>query len=313
MTSDQYMVRIPPGFRFVPTDYELIKYYLLNKLKGQPLPCDKHIHEREIYGEKNKEPWNIFGETSSKTFYVFIELRKKGEERAIDRIAGSGTWKGQRTDLLDHWVLCRISNKNGKDGPLELDEDDSEDDMLGTVPPSASIDSQHNGEFQLPTEGSSFGALHDTQGDSLFDARTESDGLNNGLFLNQLLIEGSSFEAIHDGQEDSVFDAVMASDGINNGFISNQLGYLDLSVLNPLKRSLSSLYCIEDETTWPCTSKRFRGNNNDGGNLENATLPSQLPPSPPLQQEQQQQAMLWSMGDGILGPPYQLPGSNCCN
>ncbi|KAK8663547.1 hypothetical protein V6N13_083363 [Hibiscus sabdariffa] len=225
MTSDQYMVRIPPGFRFVPTDYELIKYYLSNKLKGQPLPCDKHIHEREIYGEKNKEPWNIFGETSSKTFYVFIELRKKGEERTIDRIAGSGTWKGQRTYLvmdseknhLDHWVLCRIYNKNGKDGPLELDEDDSEDDMLGTVPPSASIDSQHNGEFQLPTEGSSFGALHDTQGDSLFDARMESDGLNNGLFLNQLLTEGSSFEAIHDGQEDSVFDAVMGSDGINNG------------------------------------------------------------------------------------------------
>ncbi|KAK9030017.1 hypothetical protein V6N11_031455 [Hibiscus sabdariffa] len=249
----------------------------------------QYIHECEIYGEKNKEPWNLFGETSSKTFYVFIELRKKGEERRIDRIAGSGTWKGQRTDLvmdseknhLDHWVLCRIYNKNGKHGPLELDEDDSEDDMLGTVPPSASIDSQHNGEFQLPTDGSSFGALHDTQGDSLFDARTESDGLNNGLLLNQLLTEGSSFEAFHDGQEDSVFDAVMGSDGINNGFISNH--------------------------------KRFRGNSNDGGNLENATLPSQLPPSPPLQQEQQQQAMLGSMGDGILGPPYQLPGSNCCN
>ncbi|KAK9030040.1 hypothetical protein V6N11_031478 [Hibiscus sabdariffa] len=87
---------------------------------------------------------------------------------------------------------------------------------------------------------------------------------------------------------------------------STMLGYLDLSVLNPLKRSLSSLYCIEDETKWPCTSKRFRGNSNDGGNLENAT-------PPPLQQEQQQQAMLGSMGDGILGPPYQLPGSNCCN
>ncbi|KAK8556388.1 hypothetical protein V6N13_064419 [Hibiscus sabdariffa] len=340
MASDQYMAGIPPGFRFVPTDYELIQYYLSNKLKGQPLPCDKDIHEYEIYGEENKEPWNIFGETSSKTFYVFTKLRKKGKGRRIDRIAGSGTWKGQRTDpvmdseknhvgdrklfvfevkgrskndgkghwimhefslinddQLDDWVLCRIYNKNNKNRPLELDEDDSEDDMPGTVPPSASMDSHHNPEFQLSTEGSSFGALLDTQGDSLFDATMGSDGINNGLVSNQLSTERSSFEAFLDGQEDSVFDAVLGSDGINNGFISNQLGYSDFSMLNPLKRPLSSLYCIEDETTWPCTSKRFRRN------LEIATLPSQLPPTPPLQQQeqqQQQQAMLGSMGDGVF-------------
>ncbi|KAK8556510.1 hypothetical protein V6N13_064538 [Hibiscus sabdariffa] len=372
------MARIPPGFRFVPTDYELIRYYLWNKSKGQPLPCDKDIHEYEIYGEKNKEPWNIFGETWSKTFYVFTKLRKKGKGRRIDRIAGSGTWKGQRTDpvmdseknhvgdrklfvfevkgrsnndgkghwimhefslinddQLDNWVLCRIYNKNNKNRPLELDEDDSEDDMLRTVPPSASIESQDNAEFQLSssfgalldtqgdgvydarmendginnglisnqlsTQGSSFGALLDTQGDGMFDAVMGSDGINNGLISNQLSTEGSSFEALLDGQEDSVFDAVLGSDG----FISNQLGYSDLSMLKPLKRSLSSLYCIEfeDETPWPCTSKRFRGNSNDGGDLENAT-----PPSPPLQQ---QQAMLESTGDGILGSPFQLPGPNC--
>ncbi|KAL4375944.1 hypothetical protein GQ457_02G032220 [Hibiscus cannabinus] len=306
MTSDQYMVRIPPGFRFVPTDYELIKYYLSNKLKGQPLPCDKHIHEQNFLFLKLKgvpTPTTTERDIGLCTSFHLLTMIQYIPDMTLFSILYR----------LDHWVLCRIYNKNGKDGPLEHDEDDSEDDMLGTIPPSASIDSQHNGEFQLPTEKSSFGALHDTQGDSLFDSRTDSDGLNNGLFLNQLLTEGSSFEAFHDGQEDNVFDAVMGSDGINNGFISNQLGYLNIYVLNPLKRSLSSLYCIEDETTWPGTSKRFRGNNNDGGNLENATLPSQLPPCPPLQQEQHQQAMLGSMGDGILGPPYQLTGSNCCN
>ncbi|KAK8663525.1 hypothetical protein V6N13_083341 [Hibiscus sabdariffa] len=316
MASDQYITRIPPGFRFVPTDYELIQYYLSNKSKGQPLPYDKHIHEREIYGNQNKEPWNIFRETTSKPFYVFTKLRKKGKGRRIDRIAGSGTWKGRSNsnnngkghwimhefslindDQLDNWVLCRIYNKNNKSRPMELDEDDSEDDMPGTVPPSASIDSHHNPEFQLSTEGSSFGALIDTQGDSLFDATMGSDGINNGLISNQSSTEGSSFEAFLDGQEDSVFDAVLGSDGINNSFISNQLGYSDFSVLNPLKRPLSSLYYIEQETTWPSRSKRFHGN------LEMATLPSQLPPTSPLQQQeqhQQQMAMLGSMGDGIF-------------
>ncbi|KAL4386469.1 hypothetical protein GQ457_09G014300 [Hibiscus cannabinus] len=342
MASDQHIARIPPGFRFVPTDYELIQYYLSNKLKGHPLPCDKHIHEREIYGNENKEPWNIFRETACKPFYVFTKLKKKGKGRRIDRIAGSGTWKGQRTDpvmdseknhvgdrklfvfevkgrsnsnndgkghwimhefslinddQLDNWVLCRIYNKNNKNRPMELNEDDSEDDMTCTVPPVASIDSHHNPEFQLSAEGSSFGALLDTQGDSLFDATMGSDGINNGLISNQLSTEGSSFEAFLDGQEDSAFDAVLGSDGINNSFISNQLGYSDFSVLNPLKRPLSSLYYIEEETTWPSRSKRFHGN------LEMATLPSQLPPTSPLQQQeqhQQQMAMLGSMGDGIF-------------
>ncbi|KAL4379616.1 hypothetical protein GQ457_02G042060 [Hibiscus cannabinus] len=308
MASDQHIARIPPGFRFVPTDYELIQYYLSNKSKGHPLPCDKHIHEREIYGNENKEPWNIFRETACKPFYVFTKLKKKGKGRRIDRIAGSGTWKGQRTDpvmdseknhvgdrklfvfevkgrsnsnndgkghwimhefslindnQLDNWVLCRIYNKNNKNRPMELNEDDSEDDMPCTVPPVASIDSHHNPEFQLSAEGSSFGALLDTQGDSLFDATMGSDGINNGLISNQLSTEGSSFEAFLDGQEDSAFDAT--------------------SII---------LYYIEEETTWPSRSKRFHGN------LEMATLPSQLPPTSPLQQQEQHQQQMAMLGYG---------------
>ncbi|GMI92995.1 NAC domain containing protein 2, NAC-REGULATED SEED MORPHOLOGY 1 [Hibiscus trionum] len=295
MASAQYMARIPPGFRFAPTDYELIEDYLSNKARGQPLPCDEDIHDCEIYGDK--EPWKLFGETTSETCYVFTKLRKKGKGRRIDRTAGSGTWKGQRTDpVMDSeknhvgdrklfvfkveggskndekghwimhefslvnddqvgdWVLCRIYNKNNTNRALEHCNYDSEDEMLGTIPASASISSQYNTEYQLSREGSSFGTLLGTQGDTLFDA-------------------------------------TMGSDSINNGLISDQMGiYSDLSMVNPLKRTLPSLYCIEDETTWPLTSKKFRGNSNanDGGCLEIATLPSQLPPTAPLQQHQQQ-------------------------
>ncbi|KAL4376805.1 hypothetical protein GQ457_02G023350 [Hibiscus cannabinus] len=164
-----------------------------------------------------------------------------------------------------HWVLCQIYNKNNKKRPLEVDEDDSEDDMLCTVPPSVSIDGQLNVEFQLLKEGSSFGALLDTQGDSVLDARMEIDYINNCLISNQLSTEGSSFK--HYSILKTMFDAMMGSGGINNVFVSNQLGYSDL---NPLKMSLSSLYCIEfeDETTWPCNSMRFHGNSNDVGSLE---------------------------------------------
>ncbi|XP_039066893.1 NAC domain-containing protein JA2-like [Hibiscus syriacus] len=99
MDSDEYRMNIPPGFQFLPTDNELITCYLWKKAKGKPLPCN-YILDCEIYGDKDKEPWKIFGEATSETFYVFTKLKKKGKGRRIDRIAGSGTWKGQRTDPI---------------------------------------------------------------------------------------------------------------------------------------------------------------------------------------------------------------------
>ncbi|GMI80152.1 hypothetical protein HRI_001684500 [Hibiscus trionum] len=91
------MTNIPVGFRFNPTEVQLIECYLTKKVKGEPLPCDV-ICDCEIYGGEDKDPWNIFGETSSKTFCIFSKLKKKGKGRRIDRTAGCSTWKGQRTD-----------------------------------------------------------------------------------------------------------------------------------------------------------------------------------------------------------------------
>ena len=175
-------------------------------------------------------------------------------------------------------MLCRIYKKNNTHRPLDHDKDDSMDDMLGPVPPSMSIGSQHNAKFQFPKKGISFGTL-----------------LEN--------------------QEHSLFEGMMGSDGINNGSMS-QLGCSsskpDLSLVNPLKRTLPSLYWTDEDTAGPSTSKRFHGDSNDGsmektdGSGSFATLLSQLPQTPPLQQ----QTMLGSMEDEIFRPPYQIPGLN---
>ena len=127
--------------------------------------------------------------------------------------------------------------------------------------------------------------------------------------------KGISFGTLLENQEHSLFEGMMGSDGINNGSMS-QLGCSsskpDLSMVNPLKRTLSSLYWTDEDTAGPSTSKRFHGDSNDGsmektdGNGSFATLLSQLPQTPPLQQ----QTMLGSMGNGIFRPPYQLPGLN---
>ncbi|XVF30040.1 hypothetical protein REPUB_Repub16aG0023000 [Reevesia pubescens] len=93
------IMKIPHGYHFLPTDQELIVHYLLNKVKREALSSDAVI-DCEIYGNDDKEPWKIFDQTSGEKVYVFTKLKKNGKARRVERRAGLGTWKGQRTDLV---------------------------------------------------------------------------------------------------------------------------------------------------------------------------------------------------------------------
>ncbi len=60
-------MRLLPGYRFLPTELELIRCYLLNKVTGNPIPSlDNHVMnpviECDLYGDPTI--WmNIFEET----------------------------------------------------------------------------------------------------------------------------------------------------------------------------------------------------------------------------------------------------------
>ncbi|KAG8368890.1 hypothetical protein BUALT_Bualt15G0093600 [Buddleja alternifolia] len=111
-------VMVPEGFRFVPTEEELIRSYLLKKAMGLPLPSN-HILEKDLYGEK-ASPWDVLSDISEaywdihipvnvnnhddkkevkkvkKSIYVFTRLKRVNEgSRNFVRVAGCGTWKGQ--------------------------------------------------------------------------------------------------------------------------------------------------------------------------------------------------------------------------
>ncbi|XP_028116265.1 NAC domain-containing protein 68-like [Camellia sinensis] len=83
---------IPLGFKFFPSDQELI-HYLLQKSTARPLPCDNVIKDYDLYGEK--EPSTIFDGAEANIHYIFTILKKKTKKGArVDRTAGTGTWKG---------------------------------------------------------------------------------------------------------------------------------------------------------------------------------------------------------------------------
>lgn len=61
MGSRSPQSNLPPGFRFHPTDEELILHYLRKKVASMPLPAVSIIAEVDIY---KFDPWELPGKFS---------------------------------------------------------------------------------------------------------------------------------------------------------------------------------------------------------------------------------------------------------
>ncbi|KAF2283340.1 hypothetical protein GH714_002419 [Hevea brasiliensis] len=89
--------QLPPGFRFHPSDEELIVHYLKNKVASRPLPASI-IAEIDLY---KYNPWELpkkalFGEDE---WYFFTPRdRKHPNGTRPNRAAGAGYWKATGTD-----------------------------------------------------------------------------------------------------------------------------------------------------------------------------------------------------------------------
>ncbi|CBI31390.3 unnamed protein product, partial [Vitis vinifera] len=90
---------LAPGFRFHPSDEELVQYYLKRKVCGKAIAFDA-IAEVDIY---KKEPWNLGGESKLKSrdmeWYFFSALdRKYGNGGRVNRATSYGYWKATGND-----------------------------------------------------------------------------------------------------------------------------------------------------------------------------------------------------------------------
>lgn len=96
-TGSHQQPQLPPGFRFHPTDEELVVHYLKKKVASVPLPVSI-IAEIDLY---KFDPWelpakSIFGEQE---WYFFSPRDRKYPNGARpNRAATSGYWKATGTD-----------------------------------------------------------------------------------------------------------------------------------------------------------------------------------------------------------------------
>ncbi|XP_073018480.1 NAC domain-containing protein 54-like isoform X3 [Primulina eburnea] len=95
---------LPPGFRFHPTDVELVMYYLKRKVTGKKLHFEA-ISEINIH---NFAPWDLpdkaclkgHAPVGKRTDWIIHEYKILDEELAA-------------TGAQDNYVLCKVFKKNG--------------------------------------------------------------------------------------------------------------------------------------------------------------------------------------------------------
>ncbi|ONK56136.1 uncharacterized protein A4U43_C10F4490 [Asparagus officinalis] len=97
------LTRLPPGFRFRPTDEELVVQYLKRKATSSPLPAA--IIPEIVLG--NHDPWDLPGcFEGEKYFFNLQEARYRNGNRS-NRATRSGYWKATGREQA---ILCSKRN-----------------------------------------------------------------------------------------------------------------------------------------------------------------------------------------------------------
>jgi len=98
------VLRLPPGFRFHPTDEELVVQYLKRKVLSWPLPASI-IPEVDVC--KN-DPWDLPGDSEQERYFFSTREIKYPNGNRSNRATGSGYWKATG---LDKQIVSSKSNQ----------------------------------------------------------------------------------------------------------------------------------------------------------------------------------------------------------
>ncbi|XP_075660687.1 NAC domain-containing protein 1-like [Castanea sativa] len=103
MEEKEIMGGLPPGFIFRPHQRDLVEYYLLRKVTGNPLPSNNPVKDIDVYGDP--KVWTkLFHSSGIQTLYCYTKLTKKKEKgKRVVRATEFGTWRAQKdVKVYDH-------------------------------------------------------------------------------------------------------------------------------------------------------------------------------------------------------------------
>ncbi|EXB40352.1 NAC domain-containing protein 29 [Morus notabilis] len=88
------VLRLPPGFRFHPTDEELVVQYLKRKAFSHPLPASI-IPEVDVC---KSDPWDLPGDLEQERYFFSTKEAKYPNGNRSNRATGTGYWKATGID-----------------------------------------------------------------------------------------------------------------------------------------------------------------------------------------------------------------------
>ncbi|CAI9088560.1 OLC1v1022911C1 [Oldenlandia corymbosa var. corymbosa] len=299
--------QLPPGFRFHPTDEELVVHYLKKKAASAPLPVSI-IAEVDLY---KFDPWELpakatFGEQE---WYFFSPRDRKYPNGARpNRAATSGYWKATGTDkpVLTSGGTQKVGVKKalvfyGGKPPKGIKtnwimhEYRLADNKTNNKPPGCDIGNK-KGSLRLddwvlcriykknnPPRPLDHDRDHDLNIDMMPSSITSSL-LPPSIPLSQHKFQGglkaaSNYGALLENHEHHMFEGMMSGGGADANSLSQltssasksqqlPLGATDSNGL-PTKRTLPALYWNDDQGTAnsPSTKRFLSDGSGDGSSL----------------------------------------------
>lgn len=341
--------QLPPGFRFHPTDEELVVHYLKKKASSVPLPV-AIIAEVDLY---KFDPWELpakatFGEQE---WYFFSPRDRKYPNGARpNRAATSGYWKATGTDkpVLTSGGSQKVGVKKalvfyGGKPPKGIKtnwimhEYRLADNRVNSKPPGCDVGDK-KGSLRLDDwvlcriykKNSQQRPMDHDRDDSMDDMLAS---LPPSITVGQQNLKLAQPKAANYGamleSEQNLFEGMLGSDSVTSCSVS----HLPLSSTPtpdhplasagptpPMKRQLPAPYWGGDDAAvssmalvaGPPMGKRFHADVGDDGGVERHGANGSI--TSLLGQLSppplQQQAMLGSLGEGMFRQMYQLPGMN---
>ncbi|GFY97454.1 hypothetical protein Acr_11g0017600 [Actinidia rufa] len=119
---------IPDGFKFRPTNQQLIHDYLFNKIVGKELPFEGIILERDVYDKQVlSQIFRSWDESGDSRSYFFTRLKKKA--------ANYCRWK-RHVESKDYVICMLQKSRGGKHGKVETMQSNRNGDEALTNMPS---------------------------------------------------------------------------------------------------------------------------------------------------------------------------------
>ncbi|GJW59783.1 NAC transcription factor 56-like protein [Tanacetum coccineum] len=344
-SNGSQLPHLPPGFRFHPTDEELVVHYLKKRADSTPIPV-AIIAEVDLY---KFDPWELpakatFGEQE---WYFFSPRDRKYPNGARpNRAANSGYWKATGTDkpvltsgdsqkvgvkkalvfyggkppkgIKTNWIMHEYRLVDGKsiNKPLGCDPTKPKGSLRLDDWVLCRIYKKNNMQRPVDSDG---GHLHNMNGMlSSIPPSISLGGSHQGTIIKPTSSHMGYNAMLENHEHNLMFDTRMNSTDADTDTNTNT--NTNTSNLLPVKRSLPGFFWNEENTgnSSQTYTKRFlnESNNSDVSVMatrtteENSGSMASLLGQLPQAQQMQQQSMLGTLEDGVFRQPYQLPGIN---